>query len=618
MRIRSLHAVLTIAATFTAAASALLLGLWHLQGRSSVFDRLEASLLDWRFEIVGPRPSPNGIVIVAIDDDTVRRASAYPLPRTTIAQLVRGLIDADAKVIGLDVLFLDPGPGGVDDELASVLQKMRTVIAAAALFDRFDSFVDTPLGSGQSATLPLAERVLLPVPALGNAAAVGLVNITTDRGGTPRYIPLVVRSGGELIPSFVLRTATLAAGTDPELESNAIRLGVTRTDVDLGLHLPIRFLGPRGTVPTLSAQTVLDGQIREAVRGRIVIIGATAVGIADTFATPFDPVLPGVEVLATAIGHLVSGNGLTRNLVTRRIDASATLVLPIAAILLLSLRQIALGVALTIAVLMTWLACTVVAFDRGYWLAIALPLASALSAGLIYGVIRLWLEQRSENRLEVQQEALRRFHPPALADKLMVSPDFLEEPIQQHAAVLFVDLSGFTGLSERLGAQRTRSFLKEFHLLIEGVATANGGFVLSYMGDGAMVVFGLPSEQSDDASRAIKAAQSLAKTLLSWLAERTAGSERKLGLRVGLHYGSVVLSRLGPDTHQHITASGDTVNVASRLLETAKQYGATLAISIDAISAARDAGDDTTYLSATRRVSIRGREQPISVWVGEP
>jgi adenylate cyclase len=450
--LRSPHLALTVATILLAAIAAVLLGFWHLDGRGSIINRLEAWLLDWRFEMVGPRPAPENVLIVAIDDETVRRAGAYPLPRATLGRLVRTLIEGGAQVVAIDLLFLDRGAGDADAELASAFSTGRVVIAAAALFGAGEAVTDTQVGPDRSVALPSANRVLLPISTLASAAAAGVVNIATDHSGTPQYIPLLIRSGQELFPSFVLRAAALATQAEPQLGADAVDLGNTRSSLDLGFHLPIRFYGKRGTVRTISAARVLERGIGDAARGRTIVIGVTAVGAADTFATPFDPILPGVEVLSTGIGHLTTGHGLTRNLATRRIDAASALCLPIATILLLSLPQIGVGIILAIGLMLLWGVCAVVAFYYDYWLTMALPLVTAVPAALGYGAVRLWLEQRIERRLEIQQKALRRFHHPALVEKLIAAPDFLEEPVQQHAAVLFIDLSGFTGLSEQLGA----------------------------------------------------------------------------------------------------------------------------------------------------------------------
>ena len=96
-RHRLIELGLTSAAALVAGAWGLLLGMNHIDGRASLLDRLEAPLLDLRFQITGPRRAPEDVVVVAIDDETVRRAGTHPLPRSTVAALVSNLADAGAK-----------------------------------------------------------------------------------------------------------------------------------------------------------------------------------------------------------------------------------------------------------------------------------------------------------------------------------------------------------------------------------------------------------------------------------------------------------------------------------------------------------------------------------------
>lgn len=616
--LRSWRTAVAFGAVILAGAWGGFLGNWHLQGRASILDRVEAPTADWRLLIAGERAPPGGIVIVAIDDETVRRVGAYPMPRDLLAQLVDRLTESGAKAIALDMLFLDRGATEADARLAEAIRRARAVIGAVALFSRGDAFSDTSLAKGVSVALPIAERIVTPVYPMAEAGEIGVVNISADHGGTPRYVPLLIRFGADLLPCFALRASALAAGGDPEIEQNDIRIGGAKSALDIGYHLPLRFYGPRGTFPTISAQTVLNGGGGNAIAGRLVLVGATAIGTADTFATAFDPLFPGVEVEATAVAHLVTGSGLVRGIATRRVDLAASMILPILTVLALSLRQISLGIALAFAPLVFWLAIVIFAFTKNYWLAMALPLAATVPTGLLFGSVRLWLEQRSKQRVRLQREAFRRFQSPAIASTIAANPRFLSEPVQQNAGILFVDLSGFTALSEQLGAQRTRDFLKEFHSIIEDQALRYNGYVESFMGDGAMLVFGLPTPRDDDASRAIDAALSLGRALNHWISRLALPDYYALGMRIGVHCGTVVLSRLGADTHQHITATGDVVNVASRLLDVAKQSGAEIVFSDDAVAAAGFADRERLrHFIGPRDVAIRGRAQPLALWSGK-
>src|SRR6516225_5695627 len=135
------------------------------------------------------------------------------------------------------------------------------------------------------------------------------------------------------------------------------------------------------------------------------------------------------------------------------------------------------------------------------------------------------------------------------------SSALLRKPKCHQAAILFVDLSGFTGLTESLGPAWTRDLLVELHERIERAATAHHGFVVSYMGDGAMIVFGLPAPQPLDAACALAAIEQLHRDLSAWLGNLPPVALGKLSPRVGGHFGPVVLSRLGTADHQHIAAT---------------------------------------------------------------
>jgi adenylate cyclase len=578
----------------------------HLTGRASVIDRLEAPLVDLRLLIAGARDPPDDVVIVGLDDETYSRAGQFPLPRAWVASLVDAIARTGPKVVAVDVLFVDSGEARDDSALATSLTAAPVVLAAAAMFSRGEDREDDSL-------LPVAERLLLPIPVLRNVASYGVVNIATDQAGTPRHLPLLVRSGNDLVPSFAVSVVSVARGTSAVFAGDSVQIGTTMSRLDLGLSLPLRFYGPRGTFRTISAARVLRGEEDAALAGRIVVVGATALGTGDTFSTPFDPIMPGTEVMATAISHLLTDDGLVRSPTTRQIDAVMALLLPPLAVLLITLRRIGIGLALLTGIVGLWATVAIGAFMGGVWLGMTPVLAALVPPVLLCTIVRLWRDRTRERSLEVARDALSRFQHPALAQRIATTPDFLDKPIPQNAAIMFIDLSRFTGLSERLGPDATRELLKSFHTQVETTVDDHRGVVLSFMGDGAMILFGLPAPEPDDAARALACAQALITRTRQWIAAAI-GSDLTIDVRVGVHFGRVVLSRLGPTQHQHITATGDCVNVTSRLLEVAKSHRAALCCSESLFVAA---GCPEIGLGPPHETAIRGRTQPLTVRFGE-
>jgi len=466
--------------------------------------------------------------------------------------------------------------------------------------------------------VPSIQRLLLPLGRFAKAAAVGVVNVTTDWSGTPRHVPLLLRSGDQLTPSFSLRTASVADGRNPALGADRITIGDRAIGTDVGYALPLRFYGPRGTIRTVSAGDVLGDRIDgRMVRDRIVVIGATVTGGGDVFPTPFDPVLPGVEVLATAIAHLVEGDGLLRDRHVRLADALVAAIMPMLLVLLLSWHRSALGFALIAGIALLWIGLTAAVFVQGIWLSATLPLAAAVPSVLLFGATQLWLDRYRADRLAAERRTLRRFQSPSLTERLALDPDFLARPVRQDAALIFIDLSGFTGLSETLGPDETRDVLKGFHALVDEEAVRHKGVVASFMGDGAMILFGLPEPGPEDSCHAMETCIGLCERTRTWLASLPPSISSHLGFKIGAHYGAIVASRLGGESHQHITAIGDTVNVASRLMEVAAAHEMDLALSDDLYRAAGAACSalDCGVLTGTLEASIRGRSGSVRIWL---
>jgi len=574
----------------------------HIAGAASVIDRFETVLLDLRILLAGQRLAPEDVVIVAIDDQTVARTGQYPLARNRLADLVDAINEAGARSLAVDILLFGASDSADDTSLARAIGSLPTVIAGAA-----------HVGEAQPAAsvVPVINKVLSPTPELAEHAAIGLANIVTDSGGTPRHVPLLFLSPEGLQPSFGLQALGLFQGEPASLTETGIRMKNRVQPLDIGWHLALNYYGPEGTIRTISADSLLEGKPVD-LRNRLVVLGVTATAVGDRFSTPFDPVMPGVEVQATGLANLLDGSPLVRDPTTRLIDSAAALSITVLGLIAVVFLPLAPASVFYIVLLGSWLAVSAFLFGQGHWLNGALPFAASLPpvVGLI--ITRQLFDRFQSRQLMRAQEALSRFQSPQLAGRIAEDPAFLSEPREQDAVILFVDLSGYTGLSEELGAVRTRDFLKEFHTIVVDVVSEDNGVVLDFMGDGAMLGFGIPDVGAQDPVHAVQCAFNLGKAIGTWL--ESAGMATTIhSVRVGAHCGNAVLSRLGHDSQQQITATGDCVNVASRLLEVAKDHGASVVISAELLEACEDAGREKIVPPRLETVSIRGRRQALQV-----
>jgi adenylate cyclase len=340
-----------------------LAGLWgfgvyfaHARGHLRFLDRVESTMTDLRTLVRGARVPPDRVTIVAIDDALVKKGGSYPVARADLARIVEAIARLAPKVIAIDLLLIDRGTEDGDDALAKSLAGRPVAIAAAAVFPEASQSLPAE-NDGPLARLPRAEKFLLPLQKFADHAQIGIVNVATDRSGTPHSVPMLFRTSDRVQLSFPLRVAALAIGKEPTIEPNRLVLGGRSVATDVDHALPISFYGQRRTIRTISAVSALSGEIApDAIRDRIVVVGSTVTGGTDFFPTPFDSLLPGVEVIATAITHLIAGDGMLRDPAVRFADGMIAVALAMILVGLLAWRRSAVGLVAAAAVVLIWAA----------------------------------------------------------------------------------------------------------------------------------------------------------------------------------------------------------------------------------------------------------------------
>ncbi len=247
-----------------------------------------------------------------------------------------------------------------------------------------------------------------------------------------------------------------------------------------------------------------------------------------------------------------------------------------------------------------------------------------LTALIVAGILSAaaWRARRlvgAQTEAERQRTNLSRYLSPNMLDRL----SNIDEPFggiqEQHAAVLFVDIVGFTSLCTDKRPDEVISLLRDFHARMAQTIFAFDGTLDKFIGDGVMATFGTPAPRDDDALRALRCARAIGAAVEAWNVARRRAGDPPLGVGIGLHFGPVVAGDTGDRNRLEFAVVGDTVNVASRLERLTRELEAELIVSDAAVAAAALPSGDGLLAGLEKRtdVSLRGREQrTLGIWIG--
>lgn len=390
-----LIAILATAALVTAVSTDLL-----RRADNLVYDRLS-----W----LRQQPARDDIIIIAIDDESISRLGRFPWPRQVHARLLNRLERAKPRAILYDVLFVEAGPG--DSELTAAVGRTRPILPL---------FMEIPGRKGQPVT------IVPPIDGLRQAGAeIGHANLSPDEEGIVRRVYLVEGTVGQLLPHVAALTACEAAQV-------ACLLPTTGTGGEGHVRLKpylIPYAGGRQHFRTVPFSAVLGGGVPDAFfRDRIVLVGATATGHSDTYATPMgerETLMPGVEVNANIVQGLISGRALSLAPAwVRYLLVLAPLWLLLAGFLIARPRfNFLLGLLLGSGVILASVAAFLLA---GVW---ASPLTAIAGLVLVYPT---WAWRRLEATSAYMREELERFRrdPDVLVDTAPPAADMIQNDIE--------------------------------------------------------------------------------------------------------------------------------------------------------------------------------------------
>jgi len=611
------------------------------------------------FQVLRPREQTiRPVAIVDIDEASLKDIGQWPWPRTVVADLITRLKEQGALVIGFDVIFAEPdrmSPAvaaesfrGLDDEtraklgtlpsndevLADAIKHARVVVGqtgAPTPQPRSDAEMALQTGfafkgpdpSPFLVTFPGLLRNVLPIEQA--AAGRGLFSINPERDGIVRRVPLVMEAQGVLVPSLSLemlrvlsQTGAIIVHVDPAgdgVQSVAIR----------GLEIPTDERGQifvhfnkTDRARYVSAKDVLQGKLStDRLRGQLVLIGTSAIGLLDLKTTPVEAVMPGVEVHAQILESV-----LTRSLLVNPAYAiGAELIVAV----LLGLAIIVAAPMLSATIVVVLGACLIAGLIGLSWylfvahsllIDFTYPLISSWLIYLVFTFVNYFREQKQRQQI---RSAFGFYLSPHMVEQLARSPEKLvlggEE---RRMTILFSDVRGFTTISEHYkdDPQGLTRLMNRFLTPLTNAIIERKGTIDKYIGDAIMAFWNAPvddDEQEVNACDAALAMQERAAALNAELKEEAdadGGAFMPLRIGIGLNTGPCVVGNMGSDFRFNYSVLGDTVNVASRLEARTKDYRLPLVIGS---RTAERASDKFTTMEIDL-IQVKGKKQPEAVF----
>jgi len=581
---------------------------------------LRAASLDFYQQLKPRAAASTPVTVVAIDEASLKAQGQWPWPRRRLAELTDRLFALGAASVGYDILFAEPdrlSPAQIgrdlglrDPALLAAIEDGDAVFAAAITGQPVAlAFTDTPgegplpevkagfavAGEEVASGLSSITASIRPLPQL-EAAAAGLGHISLSGqqvGSRVREVPLLLAGGGNLYPAFQLEALRLGTGAstyvvqgDPRYPGSMQSLKVAdfMVPTDEGGHLRF-YAAPDSTVRTISASALLSGQAlapadMASIEGSIVLVGVSAAGLKDIRMTPLGEAVPGVNIHAQIISQILGQQFLSR---PAWLDGAEVVAIAALSLLLVTLATFAgpmaglLGAGLVMAVIAAL--CWSLFTSQGILLDPVAPLGGALLT--VFGTTAFWYVVIERQRRYIRQ-AFGRYVSPELLARIEQSPEALRlGGVNREITLLFMDVRGFTTLSETLSPQETIRFLNTLLGALSAAVIETEGTLDKYIGDSLMAFWNAPLEVSEHAAKAATAALRM-RTALEELNRGGAlglpeGHQVRIG--IGIHTGIACVGNVGTLQRLNYSAVGDTVNTASRIETACKEFGTDILLS---------------------------------------
>lgn len=593
--------------------------------------QIELRTYDWRMSLSSKNIINDNIIIAAIDNKSLDIIGRWPWDRDTFAKILKKIDEGGAKVIAIDVLFTEPSKAEKDDELAKVLNNRKTVIATAFSFEE-----EIPLPEGNRNCFnkscyqlvnesyynetPEAIGVFAPLKKfIESTKYLGHINMFPDIDGVVRKEFTAIKYGDCYLPSFMVQTYKIFnAINDDEVvlvPGKQLILKDKIIDLDINCGFLIDYFGKEGTFKRVSLADIYTNSIpKDILKDKIVLVGATALGIYDLRVTPTSQNMPGIEKHAFAIENLLN------NRFIRKADNRYTLI----TIFLIFLVYLFFGIRLHVfgSILLGFIVFTIflsfsfLFFNNfNIWVNFTYPFITALSMFLGTIIYKYSIEEKSGREIK---RIFSSYVSDKIVNELIKNPEMAKlGGVRKEITVLFADARGFTTFSEKHTPEEVVQILNELLGAMTDVIMKNDGTLDKFVGDEIMALWNVPLDQKDHAFKAVLCAVEMIRKNRELVEKWKNENKDPLLLGIGINTGEAIAGNMGAEGKKmDYTVIGDTVNLGARVEALTRPLNADILITEFTYNKVKDLLKDIPNIEVEEcePQNVKGKSEPIRIY----
>jgi len=578
---------------------------------TSPFSVFEYWLRDKALELLADQKPDPKVILVDIDEVSLKAQGSWPWSRNSLADLVKQLNDRfGARIVALDIVLPDSKDPQGDEELLRLATERKLVLSQVFDYAPRDISITTgkpaagiapPPGATTNNSIRRATGYVANHAGLAEAPCVGNIGFVPDADGKLRRVIHQTRYQDKLYPSLslaIIQCLSLSAQIDSLATESSTAL---LFDIK-----PNRWTVIPAKDILAATQSVNEAEeSRALIQNKIVIVGSSALGLADRVATPILANMSGIFVHAQALSELLTPRGYG----SQRFPAFATAFIHLGLVLgmgtvILRLRKtlvLWLGIGL---IFSTWLIFAVIQIRAGNPIAQSAALWGFLVIGLTL-IPALWLTERQRTRY-ISDVLARYVSTPVLKEILSRQDTNTLKPKSAEVTVLVADMASYSETVSQRSLDDAASITRDFLSHITEPVWACRGTLDRYTGDGLIAFWGAPVDQPDHVLRALQAAEMMRNRLKILNTENAAKGLPKISLRIGIASGTAMVGDFGTPKRANYTAVGNCINLASRLEAAARDLTTDIVISETTAELIKQTQIQKIQLSPLGIIEIRG------------